>query len=74
MSDSFVTLCTVTRQAPLSVGFFRQKHWSGLLFPSPGIFPAQESTALVDGFFTTEPLGKPHWQQSVSLFQIFLGS
>ena len=26
---------TVTRQAPLSMGFSRQEHWSGLLFPSP---------------------------------------
>ena len=23
-------------QAPLSMGFFRQEYWSGLLFPSPG--------------------------------------
>ena len=31
----FVTLWTVAHQAPLSVGFSRQKHWSGLPFPSP---------------------------------------
>ena len=24
-----------THQAPLSLGFFRQEHWSGLPFPSP---------------------------------------
>ena len=30
---------TVARQAPLSVGFSRQEHWSGLLFPSPGDLP-----------------------------------
>ena len=27
---------TVACQAPLSMGFFRQKYWSGLPFPSPG--------------------------------------
>ena len=31
----FVTPWTVARQAPLSMGFSRQKHWSGLPFPSP---------------------------------------
>ena len=31
----FVTLWTVARQAPLSMGFSRQEHWSGLPFPSP---------------------------------------
>ena len=25
-----------SRQAPLSMGFSRQEHWSGLPFPSPG--------------------------------------
>ena len=32
----FVTARTVTRQAPLSMGFSRQEYWSGLLFPLPG--------------------------------------
>ena len=27
---------TVTHQAPLCMGFFRQEYWSGLPFPSPG--------------------------------------
>ena len=27
---------TVTHQAPLSVGFFRQEYWNGLPSPSPG--------------------------------------
>ena len=35
----FVTLWTVAYQAPLSMGFSRQKYWSGLPFPSPGDFP-----------------------------------
>ena len=36
---SRVRLCatpqTAARQAPLSLGFSRQEHWSGLPFPSP---------------------------------------
>ena len=35
----YVTLWTVTGQAPLSMGFSRQEHWSGLPFPSPGDLP-----------------------------------
>ena len=31
----FVTPWTVGHQAPLSLGFFRQGYWSGLLFPPP---------------------------------------
>ena len=63
MWDSFATLCTVARQAPLSMGFPKQKYRSGLPFPSPedladpGIQPA--SPALEGEFFTTEPPGKP---------------
>ena len=30
---------TVACQAPLSMGFPRQEHWSGLSFPSPGDLP-----------------------------------
>ena len=40
--QSCQTLCnpwTVARQAPLSMGFSRQEHWSGLSFPSPGDLP-----------------------------------
>ena len=53
----------LAHQDPLSMGFPRQEYWSGLTFPSPGdllnpgIKPA--SPALADGFFTTEPPGKP---------------
>ena len=32
----FVTPWTVARQAPLSMGFSRQEHWSGLPCPPPG--------------------------------------
>ena len=37
----FVTPWAVACQAPPSMGFSRQGHWSGLPFPSPGIFPTQ---------------------------------
>ena len=63
MSDSFATPWTVAHQAPLSLGFPRQEYWSGLSFPflgdlpDPGTEPI--SPALVGGFFTTEPQGKP---------------
>ena len=58
-----LTLWTVADQAPLSMGFTRQEHWSGLPFPSPrdlpdpGIKPA--SLALTGRCFTTELSGKP---------------
>ena len=43
----FATPWTVACQAPLSMGFSRQEHWSGLLFPSPGDLsnPSIESTS-----------------------------
>ena len=37
----FVTLWIVVHQAPLSMGFFRQKYWSGLHFLLQGIFLTQ---------------------------------
>ena len=37
------TLWTVAYQAPPSMGFSRQGYWSGLPFPSPGIFLTQGS-------------------------------
>ena len=36
---TLVTPWTVACQAPLSIGFSRQKYWSGLPFPSPGDLP-----------------------------------
>ena len=59
----FVTPWTVARQAPLSMRFPRQEHWSGLPFPPPGDLPHPgiEVTllALAGRFFTTEPPGNP---------------
>ena len=39
----FVTLWTITHQAPLSMGFPKQEYCSGLPFPPPGIFQTQGS-------------------------------
>ena len=56
----FVTLWTITRQAPLSMGFCRQRYWSGLTCPSPGDLPhpgiepmSLMSPALAGRFYTT---------------------
>ena len=35
----FLTMWTANCQVPLSMGFSRQQHWGGLLFPSPGDLP-----------------------------------
>ena len=63
MSDSFVTLWTVARQAPLFMGFSRQGHWSGLPFPSPMDLPDPgielRSPALQADSLPTELSGKP---------------
>ena len=55
-----VTPWTVALQAPLSVGFSGQEHWSGFPcpppghLPDPGVQPASlRSPALAGGFFTT---------------------
>ena len=69
--QSCLTICdpwTAAHQAPLSMGFSRQEHWSGLPCPSPGtlsdpgiepVSPA--SPGIADEFFTTEPLEKPSY-------------
>ena len=56
----FATLWTVALQAPLSMGFSRQEHWSRLPCPPPGDLPhpgieptSLMSLALAGGFFTT---------------------
>ena len=72
MSDSFATPWTVAHQAPLSMGFPRQEHWSGLPFPSPGDLPdpgiKPVSLALAGGFFITEPPGKPEFPVRSAVF------
>ena len=72
-----VTQKTAAHQAPLSVGFSRQEHWSGLPCPPPGGLPDLRidlasacSTAGV--FFTTESPRKPIYSERV--VQILIGS
>ena len=36
----FVTLWTIASHTPLSMGFYRKEHWSGLPFPPLGNLPA----------------------------------
>ena len=62
----FATLWTIALQAPPSMGFPRQEHWSGLPCPPPGDLPESgiEPTvlmtlALADGFLPLMPPGKP---------------
>ena len=60
---------TVAHQAPLSMGFSRQEHWSGLPFPSPGDLPdpgikptSLRSPALAGRLLTTSAT----WEAPVS--------
>ena len=59
--STLVTQWTVVHQAPLTMGFLRQEHWSGLPVPSPGNLPDPRieplSSALQVDSLSTEPLG-----------------
>ena len=52
---------TVAYQAPLTMRFFRQEHWSGLPFPPPGDLPdpgiKPASLSLQADSLPAEPLG-----------------
>ena len=61
-----MTSWTVSHQAPLCMGFFRQEYWSGLPFPPPGDLPnpgiepeSPVSPALQANLLPTVSLGKP---------------
>ena len=54
MSNSSVTPWTVAHQAPLSMGFYKEEHWSGLPFPSPVDLPNPRVESL--------PPSSPAWQ------------
>ena len=41
VSNSLRTAWNVAHQAPLCMEFSRQEYWSGLPFPTPGIFPTK---------------------------------
>ena len=55
----YLILATPWTVAPLSMGFPRQEHWSGLPFPSPGNLPnpgiKQASPAWQADSLPTEP-------------------
>ena len=63
VSNSLRTAWNVAHQAPLCMEFSRQEYWSGLPFPTPGIFPTKGLNPHLlhwqVGFFTTAPPGKP---------------
>ena len=79
--QSCSTLCdpwTVAHQAPLSMGFSRQEHWSELPFPSPGDLPypgiepiALTSPTLPSGLFTTRQPRKPYFLYTSFKFHSF---
>ena len=60
---TLLTPWTVVHQVPLSMGFFRQEHWTGLSFPFPGDLPdsgiePKSPTLQVDSLPSKLP-GKP---------------
>ena len=63
MSDSLPPLWTVTRQAPLSMGFSRQQYWSRLPCPppgdlrNPGIEPIISGVSCIAHLFFSYPQG-----------------
>ena len=58
-----VTPRTVVCQAPLSMGFFRQEYWSGLLCPPPGNLPDPEikPAPSVSPALQVDSLSLSHW-------------
>ena len=70
----FATPGTVAHQAPPSMGFSRQEHWSGLPchppgdLPNPGSEPRSlMSSALAGGFFITSATWKAPWHSHLTL-------
>ena len=55
----FVTLWTVARQAPLSMGFSRQEYCSGLPFPPPGYLP---DLGIIKNFIIIKSNSLPHFR------------
>ena len=70
----FVTLWTISHQVPLSMGFPRQEHWSGLPCPLPEdvLDSGIEHASLLSPAFTDSlplaPSGKPNWNVKQVLF------
>ena len=71
----FLTLWTVARQTPLSVGFSRQEYWNGLPclppgdLPDPGFEPASRVFLALGGrFFTTDTT----WEAQLTFTYYFI--
>ena len=62
-SRLYATLWTGTHQTPLSKGFSRQEHWSGLPYPPPGNVPDPqiESMSPASSAFQVDSLLLSHW-------------
>ena len=58
----FGTLWTVALQAPLSMGFPRQKYWSGLPFPPPGDLPDPGIKHGSPALQADSSLSEPPWE------------
>ena len=65
-------LWTVACQAPLPIGFSRQKYWTGFPCPSPGDLPdpaiehaSPAAPALQADFLPLSPQGKPRERLSI---------
>ena len=72
-----VTPWTVAHQALLSMGFSRQKHWSGLACPPPGDLPdpgiepmSLTFPALAGRFFTTSTTWEAH-SHCMYMYRVF---
>ena len=75
------TLWTAGHQAPVSMGFSRQEHWSGLPCPPPGDLPDPEieptsltSPVLAGRFFTTAAAAAKSLQSCPTLYDPREGS
>ena len=69
----FVTLWTVTFQAPLSLGTLQAEYWSGLPFPPPGdlLDPGIKSVSPVAPALQADSLPLSHQESSSELPPIF---
>ena len=61
VAQSCPTLClTVARQAPLSMGFFKQEYWSGLPFPPPESLVLEALKSSIDPVDCSPPGSSVH--------------
>ena len=73
--QSCLILWACSPQAPLSMGFYRQEFWSGLLslpLPKPGLEPTSVSPPLQADSLPTEPPGNLYMRIYYAFFLKFL--